>query len=116
MIMVNKLIEFIEHLFENINIYTTVILYDEKKYNIGALYSKLKEHDFPVCIYNTEVNLNKYRVFIMSYSLFSKFVTENNNITIILALNNSIYKNICDTLVNYNIQDKVYIFSCNNLK
>lgn len=116
--MINRIIDFIEHLFENINIYTTVILYD-KNYNIGELYTRLKEHDFPVHIYthfDKEINLNKYRVFIMPYSLFNKFINENKNVTIILALNNSIYKNICDMLINYNTHEKVYIFSCNNLK
>lgn len=119
MFMINKIIDFIEHLFENINIYNTVILYDEKTSTIDELYIKLKEHDFPAYIMthlDNDINLNKYRVFIMPVTLFNKFISKNRNITIILTLNNTIYKNICDTLINYNIQEKVYIFSCNNLK
>jgi len=120
----NKVINFIEHLYESINIYQTLILYD-KRDDIIEMKNILNDKDYPVCIIddnNFQINENKFRVFIINYDVFLNAFLKNNNIdftkiTVILCLDEKSHEQINCYLKNNNINlaDELYIFSIDNI-
>ena len=68
----NKIINFIDHLYESINIYQTLIIYNDMNYDINDLKILLEEKDYPVCIIDDNISIkeNNFRVFIMNVDIF----------------------------------------------
>ena len=53
----NKIINFIDHLYESINIYQTLIIYNDMNYDINDLKILLEEKDYPVCIIDDNISI-----------------------------------------------------------
>ncbi len=117
---IDEIINFIEHIYESINIYHTIILYSSLS-SIDNLNVELKEKDFPVEVYTGDQNVEdmeyRSRVIILDVSYIDKYITEKNNdlsdITVFVCMDKD-----SDTILHEKINkevrfsEKMYIFSC----
>jgi hypothetical protein len=124
----NKIISFIDHLYETINIYQTIILYNNK-YEISELVNILSSKDYPVCIISTNDNENiiqkenKFRVFIMDNDTFLNHYIQTKKLdltmlSVIMCLDKISHQKICNYLnLNnaINLAEELYIFSIDNI-
>lgn len=127
MIEIDKIIRFFDHIYENLNIYHTLIIHSENSsINILELKMILGEKDYPICIFNNNKKLdileNKFRMFILDINIFNNYIKYKNNdlntITIIFCLDTQVYIKVCDlfklnTMINF--ADNLYIFSPNTI-
>lgn len=127
----NKIISFIDHLYETINIYQTIILYNENnnKYKISELVDILSSKDYPVCVlYNNDnediiKKENKFRVFIMDTETFFNHYIKTKKLdltmlSVIMCLDKASHEKICNyfNLNNaINLAEELYIFSIDNI-
>jgi hypothetical protein len=126
----NKIILFLDHLYETINIYQTIIIYDKNnyKYDIYKLIKILSSKDYPICMvdnYTEDIQKkeNKFRVFIMDSDTFFNHYIQIKNldlimISAIMCLDKISYDKI-STFLNLNnsinLANEVYIFSIDNI-
>jgi hypothetical protein len=124
----DKIINFLDHIYENIDIYQTLILYQDDRDDINDMRDQLYQKDYPVCIINN-INLenliqneNNLRVFIMNSNIFIdsylKIKEFNlNKVTVILCLDEASHEKINYYFKNnyINFADKLYIFSIDNV-
>jgi len=128
---IEQIVKFIEHIYETVNIYHTLILYDDSviKANVlNDLINRLEKKDFPVGVYKDKDNdidiLELHsRVIILDKKHFYTYVEKKNNdltnITIMLCMD-SISGKILHDKLNENVDkirfaEKMYIFSCNKV-
>lgn len=122
----NKIINFIDHLYESISIYQTLIIYNDMKYDINELKILLEEKDYPVCIIDDNISIkeNNFRVFIMNIDIFLNGYLNTKNldltkVTIIVCLDgislNKINTYLNNKELNINLADELYIFSIDNV-
>lgn len=126
----NKIILFLDHLYETINIYQTIIIYDKNnyKYDIYKLIKILSSKDYPICMvdnYTEDIQKkeNKFRVFIMDSDTFFNHYIQIKNldlimISAIMCLDKISHDKI-STFLNLNnsinLANEVYIFSIDNI-
>ena len=122
----NKIINFIDHLYESINIYQTLIIYNDMNYDINDLKILLEEKDYPVCIIddNSSIKENNFRVFIMNVDIFlngyiNTIKLDLSKVNIILCLDdvslNKTNNYLNNKELNINLADELYIFSIDNV-
>lgn len=122
-----KLKNFLENIYENINIYHSLIVIDDNypDNSLNMMFSELQPYDFSLMYMDNFNNLKiseyYYRIFIIRLSNFVNYIDHKDqdisNINLILAFNDLVYKKIVQYLKsskNVNIAEKLYIFSCNN--
>lgn len=121
----NKIVSFIDHVYENMNIYQALIIYpdDYKPYD---LIHDLSIRDYPVVqitndnLSNMEFLETRYRLFAMNTSIFHQFLEKKEDIdsvTILVCLSDEVTNFVKDKIRNttFNMSEKLYIFSCNNV-
>ena len=122
----NKIINFIDHLYESINIYQTLIIYNDMNYDINDLKILLEEKDYPVCIIDDNISIkeNNFRVFIMNVDIFlngyiNTIKLDLSKVNIILCLDdvslNKTNNYLNNKELNINLADELYIFSIDNV-
>jgi hypothetical protein len=122
----NKIINFIDHLYESINIYQTLIIYNDMNYDINDLKILLEEKDYPVCIIDDNISIkeNNFRVFIMNVNIFlNGYINTKrldlSKVNIILCLDdvslNKTNNYLNNKELNINLADELYIFSIDNV-
>jgi len=122
----NKIINFIDHLYESISIYQTLIIYNDMNYDINELKMLLDEKDYPVCIIDDNISIkeNNFRVFIMNIDVFLNGYLNTKKldltkVTIILCLDGIALYKINNYLnkkeLKINLADELYIFSIDNV-
>lgn len=121
---IDEIIDFINHIYESINIYHTVIFYDENIASedvLNELIQKLTYMDYPVDTFkNQDIDILELhsRIIIVEKKYFDFYFSSKNkdfsNITIILCLDTNVEKIIHEKLHNNDITfaEKMYIFSC----
>lgn len=120
---IDDIINFINHIYESINIYHTLIFYDKQTVCsiLNELIIKLKDRDYPIETYINQnidmLELHSRIIVIERENIDYYFQNKNNdisNITIILCLDNTIETIVHEKLQNNNIifAEKMYIFSC----
>ncbi len=121
---IDEIIQFIDHIYETINIYHTLIFYNKEhsKTNLQNLINKLKEKEYPISIYNNEQDINLIelhsRIIVIEHNYIEKYFEKKqndlSNITILLCLDPCVEKQIHDKINNNIITfaEKMYIFSC----
>ena len=119
---IDNIINFIDHIYETINIYHTLILYDDIDVSIlNKLILKLKEKDYPIDFYTDNKNITdmelKSRIIVVNSTNIYKYFHEKNNdlsdFNIVLCMDFNSDKVLHEKLVNQvRFAEKMYIFSC----
>lgn len=121
----NKILTFIDHVYENMNIYQALIIYPDG-YQPNILIRDLSLRDYPV-VQITSENLSalhiletKFRLFAMDTSTFDAFLkmkTDIDSVTILVCLSDIVTNFVKDKIrkTTFNMSEKLYIFSCNNV-
>lgn len=122
-------VNFIDHVYETLNVYHTLILTNKKFHSsqLETLLFELKSKDFPVTTLTKQNVSNiddleaQYRIFILNISDMHEYMTAKNmdiaSITIMLCMDCELYAELCEYIKtqHMNIADNLYIFSCDNV-
>lgn len=126
---IEQIVNFIEHIYETVNIYHTLILYDDSLITttvLNDLTNRLEKKDFPVGVYkNNDIETLEFhsRVIILDKEYFDTYIEKKNNdltnITIMLCMDAISGKMLHDKLIanveKVRFAEKMYIFSCNKV-
>ena len=112
--------DFIDNIYENINIYNSLIIYDAyQSYTIHNLINELILKDYPIYHLNHPTdNLNylenKYRMFIIPHDQFSSYIYNKKydltNISLILCLNKFNYVSKILSNKDISISEDIFVF------
>lgn len=129
-ISTDNFVSYLEHLYENMNVYQCLIVYDNNDIQgsvIADLSTKLRQHDYPLCelhesiISEIELIETKYRVFLIPYDLLDVYIHQKHNdlgtVNVILCIGNYVYEQTRKQLQDpiNSLADRLYIFSCNKV-
>lgn len=96
----NKVVDFINHFFENINVYRSVLLYDDVTFKrMYGIRKKLESHNFSTHLISETTLKEDYinhRMFICHVGTFEEFKIKIDieSLNVIFCLNHKIYKNV----------------------
>jgi hypothetical protein len=98
--MINKFSESIDSIYQSINIYRSIIIYNDT-YNdiIKNLYSNLINNDYPVILLQDDNydNLDNYRMYIINIKDLYKYNIIFNTISTIIYLDDKDYNTITNS-------------------
>lgn len=86
--------EFIDYITSSINIYNSLIIYDNKSYDIESFTYNMYNKDYPIGYFDENIPIdvleNKYRMILLPYDKFLDYLFYKNNdltnITVIFCL------------------------------
>jgi hypothetical protein len=112
--------QFIDYIYENINIYNSIIIYDANKYfDLDDFINNLNNKDYPIghIRYNIPIDVleNRYRMIVIPHTQFYNYINIKNNnlsnITVIFCLDKYNYvTNILSKIKFINTIEDINVF------